>query len=98
MGEMISSGSIEQDEQRPRLEDWKLIGSKLCAVVIDHPQIGDGAVVSLNDSDVTIPSHVGTPYTSATEAPDPLREGVGVQTSNSLYRLGQENIPGTAFY
>ena len=77
------------------LEDWKLIGHEVVrAEVIGHAEIEDGEGISLDAADVTLPSHSGTPYTSATEAPRLLRAGVELKTENTLYQLGQESREG----
>lgn len=93
----ITRRSNEKDKLPPKLEGWKLIGSKVCAEVTGHTEIEDGQGVSLDTADVTIPSHSGTPYTSATEAPLLLQAGVELQTETTLYQLGQENpnVPTT---
>lgn len=87
----ISRRLIEEDKPPPRLEGWKLIGDRVCAKVTGHTEIEDGQGVSLDTADVTIPSHSGTPYTSATEAPLLLRAGVELKTNRTLYQLGQEH-------
>ncbi|HSW85317.1 MAG TPA: hypothetical protein VLF79_01720 [Candidatus Saccharimonadales bacterium] len=87
----INRESRFSDRQLPALENWKLIGDKVCGAVIGHPKIEDGKEVSFNVEDVTLPAHSETPYLSATEAPDLLRAGVELRTSQTLYHLGQEN-------